>query len=301
MHHLGRLSDTSADPGVYASRSRGLERRPILDRAAGSVHHEVVVAEFAPGGLVDRHLHAYEEAFYVLAGQIVLDVAGATEELATDDYGFIDRGIAHALRNESEQPARWLEASAPQPGAAIEDTVFVADEGPPAGADPPYWTKHFDVGAMPEPSGGIGLAGFEGANVGGAAAEVIVGPATGASQLNLMVVRYGPGGFIAEHDHAFDLGQHRLDERRDPSPGDGGPDGDHLESPPVGDGAAPPRGANPVGGAGDVAGAAGPRCAGCGRQGRFVRHETLSRCVGRLRRRPAVQRRVRPRSQAPPS
>ena len=72
--------------------------------------------------------------------------------------------------------------------------------------DPPYRRFRFDLGAMPEPSGGIGLAGFEGANVGGAVAQVILGPDSGASQLNLMVVRYGPGGFITEHDHAFEEG-----------------------------------------------------------------------------------------------
>jgi quercetin dioxygenase-like cupin family protein len=42
-------------------------------------------------------------------------------------------------------------------------------------------------------------------------AEVIVGPTTGASQLNLMVVKYGPGGFIAEHDHAFEEGFYFLE------------------------------------------------------------------------------------------
>ncbi|HZR90957.1 MAG TPA: cupin domain-containing protein [Gaiellaceae bacterium] len=206
MYHLGRLRDTPSDLGVYDGRSAGHARRVLIGRRAGSVHQEVVVGELAPAGRVDPHLHAFEEAFYVLDGELVLEVAGGRERLTADDYVFVDRGVAHALRNESRSRARWLEVSAPQPGASIEDTVFVDGEAPRTDADPPYWRRRFDVSALPEPSGGIGLAGFEGANIGGAVAEVIVGPQTGASQLNLMVVRYGPGGFISEHDHAFEEG-----------------------------------------------------------------------------------------------
>src|SRR5205823_391252 len=73
---------------------------------------------------VDAHFHAFEEVLYVLDGRLTLEVAGATEQLAADDYVFVDRAVPHALRNASGETARWFEASAPQPGAAIEDTVF---------------------------------------------------------------------------------------------------------------------------------------------------------------------------------
>jgi hypothetical protein len=104
-----------------------------------------------------------------------------------------------------------------------------------------------------------------------------------------------------EKDHAFNLGGHRLDERGDPRPGDGGSLGDRLESSAIGDGAAPAGRADAARSTGDVGRSAGPRCARCGRAGRFVRHETLSRCVDRPRRRTPLQPRVRPRAQAPPS
>src|SRR5204863_4171003 len=68
----------------------------------------------------------------------------------------------------------------------------------------PYRKGRFDAGELPEPSSTIGLAGFGGANVGGAALKVLVGPDSGASQLNLMVVQYAKGGFIRRHDHAFE-------------------------------------------------------------------------------------------------
>ena len=210
MHHLGRLSETPGAPGAYTGHSEGYVRRVLVDRAAGSVHQEVVIADLEPGGRVDRHLHAFEQALYVLEGSLSLEAAGSHESLAADDFVFVDRGVAHALRNESDASVRWLEVSAPQPGAALEDTVFVDADAPAAEADPPYWTGHFDPAELPAPSGAI-LAGFGETNVGGAALRVLVGPDSGASQLNLMVVQYVPGGFIARHDHAFEEGFYFLE------------------------------------------------------------------------------------------
>jgi quercetin dioxygenase-like cupin family protein len=206
MHHQGRLSEVTADPGVYAGHGKGHTRRVLFGRVAGSVHQEVVVAELAAGGQVDRHLHAFEEAFYVLEGNLTFEAGGATEQLAADDYVFVDRGVSHLLRNDSGATVRWLEAAAPQPGAALEDTVFPDGDPPPSEAEPPYRRGRFDPEALPPPSDTIGLAGFGAANVGGAALKIVVGPDSGASQLNLMVVQYAPGGFITEHDHAFEEG-----------------------------------------------------------------------------------------------
>ena len=205
MHLRGTLSETSGSAGRYAGHSSGHTRRPIIDRAGGSVHQEVVIAELEPGGRVETHLHAFEEAFYVLEGELVFEAAGATEKLAVNDYAFVDRGVGHALRNDSGATVRWLEVCAPQPGATLEDTVFAEGHALPEGLDVPYWRDHFDAAELPQPSGAI-LEGFDAANVGGAALKILVGPATGASQLNLMIVQHVPGGFINPHDHAFEEG-----------------------------------------------------------------------------------------------
>lgn len=206
LHHLGSLAATPADEGVYAGHSQGLLRRVLVDaRAGGSQHQEVVVAELEPGGRVDVHLHAFEQGLYVLEGALVLDVAGVREELTADDYVFVDRGVAHALGNESGAAARWFEVSAPQPGAALADTVFVDGDPPVVDADPPYRRDRFEASDLPEPTtSGIALAGFGAANVAGAALKILMGPATGATQFVLMMLQYAPGGYIAVHDHAFE-------------------------------------------------------------------------------------------------
>ena len=205
MKHHGRLSETPSDLGVYSGHSEGHERRALIGRATGSVHQEVVIAELAPGGHIERHLHAFEEAFYVLDGSLALDIAGSAETLGADDFVFIDRGVTHALRNDSSAPVRWFEVCAPQPGAALEDTVFVVGDAPAVDAEPPYRRGHFDAAELPPPSGAI-LTGFGAANVGGAALRIVVGPDSGSTQFNLMVVQYVADGFITEHDHAFEEG-----------------------------------------------------------------------------------------------
>ncbi len=206
MHHLGRLSETSGDAGAYEGHSERLAFRVLIDRAAGSVHQEVAVAELASGGRADRHVHAFEQVLYLLSGRLSLDVAGSTEELAADDYVFVGRGVPHALRNEASEPARWLEASAPQPGAALEDTLFVPADAAFELPEPAFRRGRLEPDDLPPPSGAIGLTGFGGGNVGGASVRMLVDRELGASQLNLMVVEYVPGGFIAEHDHAFEEG-----------------------------------------------------------------------------------------------
>ena len=150
---------------------------------------------------------AFEEAIYVLEGTIQIEVAGGVEELSADDYCFIEKGVPHRLANAGGETVRWLELCAPQPGSEmIEDTVFLAAEPAIALPELAFRRAHFDASALPPPSSAIGLAGFGAANVGGASLEILIKDEFGASQFNLMVVEYGPGGFITEHDHAFEEG-----------------------------------------------------------------------------------------------
>jgi quercetin dioxygenase-like cupin family protein len=204
MHHVGTLAETSPSTGVYAGHADGYARFPIVDRAAGSVHQIVAVAELAPRGHVELHAHAYEEAIYVLEGNLALNVAGADEELSADDFAFVPFGVVHALANRSGEPVRWYELGAPQGSDGFDDTTFL-DEMPAAtDGDVPFHRGHFDAGELPPPSDTLGLAGFGAANVGGASLKMLIDHEFGASQFNLFVVQYVPGGLIKEHDHPFE-------------------------------------------------------------------------------------------------
>ncbi len=203
VRSLGSLDSTL---GTYAAGHSSGHSRFVLVGRVDSPHQEVAVGELEPDGRVDRHLHAFEQALYVLSGSVALEVAGRREELVADDFVWIEFGVPHSLENTGSDPVRWLEVSAPAPGSPrLEDTVF----GGEAAAQPEvaYRRGRFDVSSMPEPSETLGLAGASGAssaNVGGAAVELLVNQEFGASQLNLMALRYVPGGGIEDHDHAFE-------------------------------------------------------------------------------------------------
>jgi quercetin dioxygenase-like cupin family protein len=201
VHVAGHFEQVMPELGVFTDHADGLTRRPLVGRSAGSVHQEVVHGALEPGGRVDRHLHAFEQALYVLAGSLTVDVDGPSERLEADDFLWIEAGVPHALAAASE-PVIFLEVSAPSPGAQLQDTVF----GDAAGASPElaYRRGRFDAADLPEPSEPLGLAGAGSANVGGASVRMLVDAQFGASQLNLMALRYVAGGSIAEHDHAFE-------------------------------------------------------------------------------------------------
>jgi len=202
VHLVGKLGETAAEDGLYAGHAAALTRRPLFDRERGTVHHSLVHFELGPDGRVERHLHPFEQALYVLAGSIAVDVAGTVEDLHADDYLWLEVGVAHAVANASGEPAVWLEASAPNPGPRFQEAVFT--DGPGAAPALAYQRGHFDVADLPEPSDQI-LAGA-GANVGGASVRLLVNADSAASQLVLMALRYVPGGGIKEHDHAFEEG-----------------------------------------------------------------------------------------------
>lgn len=177
----------------------------MIGRDTGSLQQEFAIVELAPGGHVERHVHAYEEALFVLEGTVTLSVAGADEELATNDYGLLEYGVPHALRNAGDAPARWLEVAAPPPDAeGLDDTVFVGDAVAGAETETPFRRGRFEESQLPEASGQLGLAGFAGGNVGGARLRMLIDREFGATQLNLLLLEYVPGGNIKEHDHAFE-------------------------------------------------------------------------------------------------
>jgi quercetin dioxygenase-like cupin family protein len=196
-HVVGKLGEAPAELGVYAGHAEALTRRTLWDRGRGAVHHAVTHNEL-DGGRVGRHMHAFEEGIYVLSGSLAVEAGGGREELAVDDYLWIEWGVPHALSGT----AAWLEVSAPLPGSSLQDTVF--SEGGGATPEVPYRRGHFDVADLPEPSGAI-LAGA-GANVGGASVKLLINAESGASQFVLMSLRYVEGGLIKEHDHAFEEG-----------------------------------------------------------------------------------------------
>lgn len=81
------------------------------------------------------HTHDFDEAFYMLEGELIFQV---DEELVTRGAGelsFAPRNVAHTLANHSEAPARYVLVCTP---AGFErHWARVAAEA--AGVEPPQW------------------------------------------------------------------------------------------------------------------------------------------------------------------
>ena len=115
MHSVGRVDWSFAEsPTTDSATSSGLARNVIVGPNQGAVHTELAVGAFVPGGWLQRHVHSFEEALYVLAGELVLDIGGAVHRLVAGDYGFIPLGTWHSLANGGSDQVRWLSVNTPQ-------------------------------------------------------------------------------------------------------------------------------------------------------------------------------------------
>lgn len=127
--------DAGAAQPRYEAQSDGYSYFSVVDSTVGSVHIGKGVSTLQPGGHISRHLHSYEEAFYVLEGSVVVGLGDRTYTLVPGDFGFFPVGTEHAWMNASGAPVRWLEVCAGQPLPADDprrDTFFT---GTPLGLD----------------------------------------------------------------------------------------------------------------------------------------------------------------------
>ena len=124
---------------------------------------------------------------------------GAREELGSRRLRCASSGVPHALENDRDGARPLVEVSAPQPGRGISRTRSSSDTVAGAETEIAYRRGHFDVSrASPQPSSALGLAGFGARRTSAARrSKILINQDFGASQFNLMVVQYAPGGFIS--------------------------------------------------------------------------------------------------------
>lgn len=66
------------------------------------------------GGPPAHHHNGYDEAFYLLSGQMEFCVDGRTSIVNTGSMAFVPRGATHAFCNRSSEPARMLVITTPE-------------------------------------------------------------------------------------------------------------------------------------------------------------------------------------------
>ena len=96
---------------------------------------EIVVPPHSAGPPL--HTHDFDEAFYLLQGELVFQVDDALVTKGAGEVSFAARNAAHALANHSDTPARYVLVCTP---AGFErHWARVAAEA--AGVEPPRWAR----------------------------------------------------------------------------------------------------------------------------------------------------------------
>lgn len=104
------------------------------EETAGEVSAiECVVPAGWPGPPL--HHHAFDEAFYVLAGELTFQLGDELASAGPGELIFAPRGSHHTLANLSEAEARYLLVCTP----AGFERYFARMAADQAGVDPPSW------------------------------------------------------------------------------------------------------------------------------------------------------------------
>lgn len=218
-HHIVKTSkDLDFEiPPEFAGHSLGYVGDSVVDEAGGSTHMGFRVSRLDDGGRVDTHLHSFEDSFYVIEGEMIVDTGAGSHTVRTGDYGLFPVATPHALRNESGAPVTFAEMRAPLPRERFAyDTYFVAplDGGPappidvrdprtvlfghidPENMDPDKQTQ--DRLAL-SASMRTALLVYSGITV-----KMMIDTDLGAQLSTMFMVQYVPGGFAGAHDHPLE-------------------------------------------------------------------------------------------------
>lgn len=233
--HVASVDWTFTDRPMESSATwHGLSRMVVVGPQQGAVHTELAVGALAPGGWLQRHFHSFEEALYVLAGELMVEIDGHAHRLVAGDFTFMPVGTWHALGNAGSEPTRWLSVNTPQrlaSDAGRRDTFFAPDpfdlEALAAAAVPPPFgdprlrhVGHYDgtppqaeALALTDPARGRRPAGRDTALVvySGISVKMLVDRVFGAELLTMFTVDYEPGGAAQVHDHPFEEAYFFLD------------------------------------------------------------------------------------------
>ena len=235
MHYVGRVDwSFAAAPAAAGPTSSGLARRVLVGPTQGATHTELAVGAFVPGGWIARHVHSFEEALYVLEGELILELDQRVHRLVAGDYALIPIGTQHTLVGPGPAAVRWMSVNTPPrrgPNAPVRDTLYApsapdvaaligAAERPALGDPTVRYVGHYE-GTGPqlealrldEPARGRRPVGMDTALLAysGISVKMLVDRGFGADLLTMFTVDYEIGGAAQAHDHPFEEAYFFLD------------------------------------------------------------------------------------------
>ena len=87
----------------------------MIDEEFGARHHRMLFIEYQPGVGIGLHDHTFEEAYFILEGEVRAVLDGTQYDLRPGDVVWTGVGCVHSFTNVGSRPVRWLETFSPQP------------------------------------------------------------------------------------------------------------------------------------------------------------------------------------------
>jgi transcriptional regulator with XRE-family HTH domain len=101
----------------YARQPFSMDHADVVYARLGSTFEgrtlEPLMATYPPAYVSEESSHAGEEFYYVLAGQLVVEVDGEEHRLSADDSLHFDSLRPHRLSNQSDSPVRVIAVTTP--------------------------------------------------------------------------------------------------------------------------------------------------------------------------------------------
>jgi quercetin dioxygenase-like cupin family protein len=94
---------------------KGVFLKWLVDENFGAIHHRLLFIEYLPGVGIGAHDHTYEEAYFILSGEVEAILDGKRYIAKPGDVLWTSTGCTHAFKNIGTEPVRWLETFSPQP------------------------------------------------------------------------------------------------------------------------------------------------------------------------------------------
>ena len=104
-----RTAGVVGSPGVFL--------KWMIDENLGARHHRMLFIEYQPGAKIALHDHTFEEAYFILSGEVEGTLDGERYTAEAGDVVWTGVGCVHAFANAGAGPVRWIETFAPQPPA----------------------------------------------------------------------------------------------------------------------------------------------------------------------------------------
>lgn len=118
---LGHFDASQIPPSeegrIAAGGLKGVFLKWLIDANFGARHHRMLYLEYQPGVSIGLHDHTFEEAYFIVSGEVEATIDGHKYIAKPGDVLWTSVGCVHAFANISDQPVRWLETFSPQPPA----------------------------------------------------------------------------------------------------------------------------------------------------------------------------------------